>query len=337
MTAAARPRPPSRLKTYSHLVPARRAPTEYEIATSGLLWYPGRGFEVDVPLADWYRRHQAGGRLGSDDWDRFVDPRETTYTKYVTAQRAREAFVDGLLRTIEERRYDASLTADWVATLERLLPVLRYPAHAMQMLAAYVGQMAPGGRIVVASALQAADEVRRVQRIAERTVQLRATHEGFGLCARDLWEREPAWQPMREALERALVAWDWGEAFVALDLCIAPLFDDALMVGFAGVARRRGDPLLEPLLASLHEDCAWHRAWARALVGMTLGGGAGACGRAGAGEANRAALEEWLAVWAPRARAAVRALDALVAPDSIAEAAVRAHAAFVATLGLRMP
>src|SRR5260370_6591324 len=198
----------SRLKTYSHLASAQRVPTEYEVVTSKLLWYVGRGFEVDVPLAEWYARHQTGSALAIDDWDRFVDPRETTYASYVRLQRDSEAFADGVLRTIEQRRHDESLPPEWVRTLERVLPVMRYPSHAMQMLSAYVGQVAPGGRIVIASPLQAADQLRPIHRVVERSVLLRRTHSGFGLTAPPLWQTNPPWQPLREAVEPALVVWD---------------------------------------------------------------------------------------------------------------------------------
>ena len=77
---------PEERKTYWHLEGARRVPTDYEVATSRMLYYVGRGFEVEVPLSDWYRRYQQGSPLVCDDWDRFADPRETTYAKYVALQ-----------------------------------------------------------------------------------------------------------------------------------------------------------------------------------------------------------------------------------------------------------
>jgi toluene monooxygenase system protein E len=333
-SGAVRPKGPSRLKTYSHLAGARRMPTEYELSTSDLLWYPAFGdFEVEVPLGLWYRQHQRESPLQCDDWERFVDPRETIYATYTARERAQEESVDSLMRLIEDRRYDASLPDEWLRTLERVLPVVRYPAHALQMLAAYVGQMAPGGRLVVVCAFQAADEVRRIQRVVERTVQLRRTRPGFGENARTLWERESAWQPMREVLERALVAWDWGEAFAALSLCIAPLFDELLMTHLPELARRRGDPMLTPLLGSLGEDCEWHRDWAKELVATATGAHGGASESAAA-ERSRQALASWIAKWLPPARDAVRALDVLFAPDSLAAAAVDAHDTWIATLGL---
>src|SRR5204863_2455175 len=84
------------LKTYSHLAGARRMPTEYEIVTSRLHYYVGRGFEIAAPLEAWYREKQSGSPLTCPDWDVFTDPRETTYTKYVDIQKDREAHVDAV-------------------------------------------------------------------------------------------------------------------------------------------------------------------------------------------------------------------------------------------------
>ena len=86
-----------RQKTYWHLLSQRRMPTEYEIVTSKLLCYTGEGFtgkrfELDVPLKDWYRRYQEESPLVCSSWEKFRDPRETTYTKYTGLQRDKEIF-----------------------------------------------------------------------------------------------------------------------------------------------------------------------------------------------------------------------------------------------------
>ena len=318
----------STLRAFSHLSVERRVPTEYELSTSDLLWYPQMGgFEVRVPLGEWYERHQRGSLLKPAAWDTFVDPRETTYAKYVAQQRTREENVDAVLRLAVARDYDATLARDWVSTLERVLPAMRYPAHAMQMVAAYVGQMAPAGRVLVACALQAADEARRIQRLVERSILLRRAHPGFGVGARRTWESDAVWQPTREVMEHLLVAWDWGEAFAALNLCVAPLFDRVLMTGLSELGRTRSDPLLVPFLASLDEDCAWHREWSGALCSTALAGHDG----------NRAVIEGWVRKWVPQARGEVRALDAVFQPDSLADAAVREHDEWLASLGLTPP
>src|SRR6266508_3898686 len=126
-------------RTYWHLEGSGKKPSDYDIVTSKLLYYPARGFELDVPLTGWYAKYQTGSRLRCSDWELFRDPRETTYTKYTEIQKTQETFIDGLLRTIEETAYDANLGPAWIQTLDRVLAPLRFPVHGLQMLAAYIG------------------------------------------------------------------------------------------------------------------------------------------------------------------------------------------------------
>jgi toluene monooxygenase system protein E len=175
------------LKTYSHLASERRLPSEYELTTSRLLYYPERGFAVEVPLGGWYRQHQGGSPLRCSDWERFADPRQTTYASYVALQARQEAHVDGVLQSIERGGYDAALPAAALALLARAVAPLRFAYHGLQMAAAYVGQMAPAGRIAITALLQAADETRRLQRVAYRLGQLRAALPAYS----DLGEQSP--------------------------------------------------------------------------------------------------------------------------------------------------
>jgi hypothetical protein len=285
-----------RMKTYSHL-PAGKAPGDYDVGTSELLYYPRRGFEVNHPMAAWVARHQGGSPLRGASWEAFRDPRETTYAKYVALQKAKETFAAGLLEEIEREGVDRELPAAWIDTLSRMLSPLRFPAHGLQMAAAYVGHLAPSGKIAVAAMFQAADEMRRIQRIAYRSAQLRAVRPDFGADGRERWERDPMWQPLREAVERLLVTYDWGEAFTALCLVLKPAIDDVFLVRFAERARRQGDPLLGALLGSLDEDARWHRAWAEALVGVAVAGHPD----------NRRVLDGWIDRWRPLAERAVDA------------------------------
>src|SRR5262249_1820116 len=144
--------------------------------------------------------------------------------------------------SMDEGGYDARLDPTWLMSLERFWSPVRFLGHGLQMLAAYVGQMGPSGRITIACALQAAAGMRRVQWIASRTGQLRGVRPEFGANARELWQRDEAWQPMRRLIERLLVTFDWAEAFAALNLCAKPLIDEFFLVDFAEEAGRRGDP-----------------------------------------------------------------------------------------------
>ncbi len=169
-------------RTYWHLESLQRKPTSLRRSTpGGCSIIRKKASNCPTPGAAWYERYQRGSALKSERLGPLSDPRETTYTAYVELQRSREAYVDGLLRSIEDTDYDRELSREWVATLERVLPTLRFPMHGLQMLAAYIGHLAPAGRIVIAAMLQTGDEVRRIQRIAYRMRQLQETHAQFGV------------------------------------------------------------------------------------------------------------------------------------------------------------
>jgi toluene monooxygenase system protein E len=299
-------------RTYWHLARLGRRPTDYDIASSRLLYYPPRGFELEVPLSAWYRAHQTGSPFVANDWERFRDPRETTYTKYTELMKTREAFVDGVLAASDPSR----LSAEWRATLDRVLPALRYPVHGLQMLAAYVGHMAPSGRIVIACAFQAADEVRRIQRLAYRTRELGGAGAGFG---REPWQSEPMWQPMREAIERMLAIRDWGEAFVALALALKPRFDELFVAQLGELARRAGDDTFGNVLFSLAEDCRWHAEWSAELLRVALQDR----------PENAQVIRGWLDRWNPLAQSATSAFAPVFGPRTGAAEAAYTRAASV--------
>src|SRR5262249_49459748 len=149
----------------------------------------------------------------------------------------------------------------------------------------------------IACLLQAADEMRRTQRLAYRLAQLRKTHPGLGQDARAVWQDDRMWQPLREVVEKLLVTYDWGEAFVACNLVFKPMFDQLFLHAFGRLATACGDDVLAKILASLGEDAEWHRDFSRALIRTVIEENA----------TNRAVIDGWIAAWQPRV---VRALGA---------------------------
>ncbi len=279
-------------KTYWHLLQQRRMPTEYEIVTSKLLCYTGEGFtgkrfELDVPLLEWYKRFQQESPLTCTSWEKFRDPRETTYTKYTELQRDKEIFVDGILEEIEASGYDAQLSPGWLHVLSRVVAPLRYPGHGLQMVAAYIGQMAPGGRIVITATLQAGDEMRRVQRIAYRVRQLQHLYPDFATDSKARWQTDPLWQPLRLAIEKLLICYDWAESFVALNLVLKPLLDEVFMSYLSDLALREGDQ--------------WHREWSQALTRMVIEDNS----------QNIGTIQGWIEKWHPLAASALQAFAPL--------------------------
>src|SRR5688572_1861955 len=122
---------PSR-RTYWHLGAERRLPSRYEVVSSRLLYYPEAGLSVQTPPAAFMARHQAASPLGQLDWERFADPRETTYASYVVRQRDQEAHLARVLEGDE-----TPLSQAWLAELARAFAPLRFACHALMMSASY--------------------------------------------------------------------------------------------------------------------------------------------------------------------------------------------------------
>jgi toluene monooxygenase system protein E len=265
--------PPPVRKTYSRLAATRRIPSEYELVSTDLHYNYPDGFELtDVPLIDWYRRYREGSKLQSANWESFADPRRTTYRGYTELQDRKEDVIDGLLREVDDNGYDQELAEEWIAFLDRWYAPLRFPIHGLQMLAAYIAQMAPASRVTNCAAFQAADEMRRVQRVACRTAQLADHSPAVDLGShRRYWEEADAYQPLRELIERALIAYDWGEALVVTNVVIKPYFDRLVNVELAGsLAVINHDPVMRHIHFSLDEDARWHRDWSSQLLQLTI-------------------------------------------------------------------
>jgi len=144
-----------------------------------------------------------------------------------------------------------------------------------------------------------ADEVRRIQRIAQRSAQLRMVDPNPDDGGRDAWQNASAWQPLRETIERCLVTYDWGEALVALNLCIKPVFDELFMVELPRLAKTEGDFFLGQLLGSLDADCKWHKEWTIRALETAIEDDA----------SNREVIQGWVDAWAPKALRAAAPLE----------------------------
>jgi toluene monooxygenase system protein E len=288
-------------KTYWHLLDARRRPSVYEIASSRLHYYPALGFGAHTPAQPWYERYQSGSAFHGVDLEGFADPRRTTYASYTKLQDQRETYVSGVLETAATE-HDAALDDAWVHVLSRVLAPLRFPCHALMMMAGYLSSMAPESRVTIAAAFQVGDEIRRVHGLARRLHALRRSHPGLGEDARALWLGEATWQGLRKLIERTLVIYDWSECFVTLNLALKPTFDHVFGGALAARARAADDHVTAQILGSFELDARWHRAWSTELVKRVLE-------RA---PATRDKMQPWLQRYVPELDEALAPLARLI-------------------------
>ena len=139
---------------------------------------------------------------------------------------------------------------------------------------------------------------------------------GFGRDEREYWEKDAVWQGWRKLVEQALVAWDWAESFVALNLVARPAVEEAVLRGLGEAARHNGDTLLGLLIDAQLLDAQRHRRWAAELVRMAL-----------EQSGNRDVLATWVRKWEPLADSAIAAYCAALpdAPGSTARATAASH------------
>ncbi len=291
------------LKTWSALARNKRRPSEYEIVTTNLQTrnrVRDQAYELspapNLAMNDWYRRYVFDSPLQHDDWEQYRDPDELIYRVYTRSQDSQEEYIDGLLNEHDEINYDSELLPEWLETLATLYAPRRYLQTTLQMGAAYLLQIAPASTITAAAGFQEGDEFRWLQRIAYRTRELANAHPyiGFGSGERGHWENLPAWQGLRELMEKALISYDWGESFVAINLVAKPAADETLRQ-LAATARRFGDPLLALLADNQLRDSDRSRRWSAALVDF--------CGTR---PENREVVGKWIEKWTPLAEEAIR-------------------------------
>lgn len=311
MTAAT----PRRLKTWSIAGETRRKPTEYEVVTGRFHYHFNRKpapFDLDpnAPINQWYVKYREGSALQAPDWEGFRDPAALNYRRYIALQHDREVYAEGVVDRYESQDLDARLDEQWVQTFARFYTPYRYLLHVLQITSLYVGQLGPSAYITNAAFFQGADELRALQWVAYRAKSLSLTH-GTHLAnteaTRQIWEDDPAWQPAREALEKLLVAYDWGESFVALNLVLKPALDALFKEEFADLAIEHGDQLTAALLQEAQVDTVRNQNWHVALAKYAVG----------ANPDNRGVIEDWVGKWRPLADRAVEGL-AVAFPDPVA-------------------
>jgi toluene monooxygenase system protein E len=239
----------------------------------------------------WLREHRDSIKLTAADWDAFRDPDAVTYRTYVAGQDDQETYVEGLLEQFDRDGHDRSLSPAALDLLARALTPSRYLAHGLQMLSAYLQQLAISSYIGNCAAFQTADQLRRVQLTAYRTTQLHLTHpdRGFGRDERDTWETAAEWQPIRKAVELALIEYDWDRALVITNLVVKPVADMLLLDQLSRQAAVVGARLDALMLENLWRDSQRSQRWTGALVRFLTDADAG----------NLVVLQDYLDGFAP--------------------------------------
>jgi hypothetical protein len=278
------------LKTWSAFGNLGRRPSEYEIVTHKM-----NHTLRDTPLELgpdshgnlWLVRHRDRIKLVVRDWNAFRDPDQLTYRKYVTCQDKGETYIDGIIQEFAR----VGRAESGPEFLQICLTPSRYLAHGLQMISAYLQQLAPSTYVGNCAAFQTGDQLRRAQRVAYRTKQLDLAYPErlFGKTERIAWEQLPEWQGLRKGIERLLVTFDWDDVFVGLNLVVKPLADEITLRQFATVARHLNAEPDALVAGNLFLDAERSRRWTAALTRFAIADDS----------ANRQHLNALVAKWRP--------------------------------------
>lgn len=321
----------------------RRVPSEYEAVTFKFHNHfrnEPAPFELseDWAINVFYKtnREQSALVAAVEDWEGYRDTRAYTYRRYVEDQKDREVYCDNLIDEFESRAHYEGLAPAWLDFLgDYYLPV-RFPGHAAQMSAVYIGQMAPSAFVTNTFYFQMANEMRRVQRQAYLAQVMAMDCAQPELAdsdrARAIWTGGDTWQGLRELVEKQLCAYDFGEAFASRQLVLRPIFDHLFNTEFARIAEANDDNLL----SMLHDDFRTYDELYAAE--NTAGFVRYAVER---GEGNDALLRDLTARWLPLGEKAARGIAEGFArapgadsADAIVERTLEAQRALVAACGL---
>lgn len=303
-------RKPRKQRTFSAFGDVRKMPSEYEIVTHAQNWNTRDGrmstFEQNPssPINLWFLTYRENSPLQVDDWDGWHDPDKVAYRSYVNLQADEQNKLDGILDSYNDAGSDASLSAEQVARLGSVFTPSRYLVHGFQQVEAYIGYLGHSSYITSAAGYANADLLRRVTIVGYRTRELQMAHpeSGIGTDERTHWEQHPAWQPAREAVERMLVAYDFGEAFTALNLVLAPTLDDVLLRQLGEVSKKAGDELTWLLSGKLAKDAQRRDRWSGGLARFTVA----------QRPENEKPLHKWIDRWSALADAAAEGLAPLL-------------------------
>ena len=302
-TPARKPRP---RRTFSAFGDVRKMPSEYEIVTHKQNWTlrtnRAAAFEQNPSSAPnlWFLTYRDNSPLRASDWDGYRDPDALTYKAYVGLQSEAESKVQGVLGAHADAGSDAGLSPGrwpcWPTCSPRRVTSATASSRSRRISATW--RPVPTSLTPQASRPPTSCAGSPRSPTARGNCRSPTLTRASASAERSLWEGHAGWQPARKAVEYALVSYDWGEAFTALNLVLGPTLDNVLLTQLGQVARANGDDLTWLLTSFLAADTQRRGRWSRALAEFAVA----------QRPENRGVLGKWIARWSARADDAAHGL-----------------------------
>ena len=333
-------------RSYNYFEPKGRRASRYEDVTVDVQPDPERWLSQSW-LYGW-----PNGDLGYDprwtrirtsDWHRFRDPNEEwERTIYINNSNSIRQVQHNIEFAKSENVFE-DWNKSWIPIISKHLSAW---AHADYGLGMYVFMPAQRAGMTNmhnnAISVNSMHKLRTAQDIMLYNMELTDLFpsEFDGEVHQEIWLNDPAWQGVRENVERLMNATDWVQLCFASNIVFEPLVGELLRRQFITRFAPPHNDFLTPALMSVSQ-----REFADRDLRYTLEMMKDFLGDEMHGEANRQVMQEWLAEWVPYSVRAARGLEPIwsepeVQPISFEDSFGRVRSRFegiVSDLQLQLP
>jgi propane 2-monooxygenase small subunit len=333
-------------RSFNYFTPQRRRASKYEDVTVDVQPDPEK-YLTQGWILGW-----ANGDIGYDsvwtqikssDWHRFRDPNEEwEQTIYVNNSNS----VRQIRQNIEDAKSENAFEnwkESWLDILARHVSAWAHADHGLGMYVFMPAQRAAMSNMHNnAIAVNCMHKLRTAQDILLYNLELseQLPDKFDGTLHKSTWMEDPAWQAVRENVERLMNANDWAETTFAANIVFEPLVGELFRSQFVmRFAPAHGDSLTPSVIGVSERefndrDLAYTRDMMLDMLEDEVHG-----------EENRGLMQEWLERWVPYSLAAARGLEPIWsepenAPVDFDQSFERARTRFegiLSELGLRVP
>lgn len=294
-------------KTFAWFEGRKRPPSEYEELTVGLHF--GEEPHVRTALGTWDLDNT---QIRNVSWEDFVDPSQLHYRTWVAVQDRAERELSGTFDLARSAGFVEGLDPKWREQMATLVGGLAFAEWGVAMTMQYVYRFCLSSSVAQSAQLQVCDELRHAQRALEWSDLLTVANVATEADpARAAWMDDPAFQPLRRAVELALTVTDWAEAIVAVNLCLEGLLQPFQRELYLGGGREQRDMTTAMFGRHCWVDEERHLAWTDSFLRLAME----------AEPANRDVVAGWSEAHLPAAAEALCALSGGFPFDGAAEAA----------------
>ncbi|MGW3622927.1 aromatic/alkene monooxygenase hydroxylase subunit beta [Streptomyces sp. NPDC000880] len=302
--------PSSTSRTFNYYQPQKLRPSMYEDVTIDVQPDPARYL-----LQGWIYGFADGSSgypedwtaVRSADWHRFRDPNEE-WEQTIFRNNA------NVVRQVQQNLANAhkgdayqQWTRAWTTFVERQVGAWMHVEQGLGLhVFVAVQRSAPTNMINNALAVNAAHKLRFAQDLALYNLDVDEHLPAFdGAAHKEAWQSDPAWQGVRENVERLTAVQDWAEALFATNLVFEPLVGELFRSHLImQVSARNGDYTTPAVMGAGENDYDRDLRYTRLLFSQLTEDGTHAA-------QNTRLLQEWAEKWVPVSLDAARQMQPL--------------------------